>query len=51
MTGSQKDRQIDRWTDMKTHRQACRKAGGQEVRQTDTQTRVPINLGLVDGND
>ena len=32
-------------------RQTNRQAGGQEVRQTDTQTRVPINLGLVDGND
>ena len=31
--------------------QACRQAGSQKVRQTDTQTRVPINLGLVDWND
>ena len=34
-------------TDRQTNRQAC----GQEVRETDTQTRVSINLGLVDGND
>ena len=36
---------------IQTDRQTNRQAGGQEVRQTDTQTRVPINLGLVDGND
>ena len=47
LTGIQEDRQKDSCTDRKTNRQA----GGQEVRQTDTQTRVPINLGLVDGND
>ena len=34
-------------TDRQTIRQVCRK----EFRQTDTQTRVPINLGIVDGND
>ena len=47
MTGSQEDRQKDSCTHRKTNRQA----GGQEVRQTDTQTRVTINLGLFDGND
>ena len=31
--------------------QAGRQAGIQKVRQTETQTRVPTNLGLVDGND
>ena len=36
---------------IQTDRQTNRKAGEQEVRQTDTQTRVPVNLGLVDGND
>ena len=34
-----------------TNKQTGRKAGRQEVRQTDTQTRVPIKLGLVDVND
>ena len=40
-----------------TERKECRQtergrqAGRKEGRQTDTQTRVPINLGLVDGND
>ena len=34
-----------------TDRQTNRQAGGQEVRQADTLTRVRINLGLVDGND
>ena len=34
-----------------TERQTNRQAGGLGVRQTDTQTRVPINLGLVDRND
>ena len=47
MTGSQEDRQTDSCTNRKTSRQV----GGQEVRHTDTQTRVPINKGLVDGND
>ena len=32
-------------------RQADRETERQEGRQTDTLTRVPINLGLVDGND
>ena len=45
--GLQAGRQEGIQTDRKTNRQA----GGQEVRQTHTQTRVPINLGLVDGND
>ena len=31
--------------------QACRQAGSQKVRQTQTQTRVPLKLGLVDGNE
>ena len=39
--------QVERKTDGETDRHV----GGKEVRQTDTQTRVPINLGLVDGND
>ena len=34
-------------TDGQTNRQSGRKG----VRQTDTQSRVPTNLGLVDGND
>ena len=38
-------------TDSCTDRKTNRKAGGQEVRQTHTQTRVPINLLIVDGND
>ena len=42
----QAGRLAGRHTDRQTN-----KAGGQEVRQTDTQTRVPINLGIVDGND
>ena len=32
-------------------RQACIKSGRQKVSQAVTQTRVPIKLGLVDGND
>ena len=36
---------------IQTDRQTNRQAGGQGIRQIDTQTRVPINLGLVDGND
>ena len=44
---SQAGWQADIQRDRQTNRQAC----GQEVRETDTQTRVPINLGLVDGND
>ena len=43
--------QAGRQAGIQTERQTNRQAGGQEVRQTDTQTRVPINLGLVDGND
>ena len=43
--------QAGRQAGIQTGRQTNRKAGGQEVKQTDTQTRVPINLGLVDGND
>ena len=43
--------QAGRQTGIQTDRQTNRQAGGKEVRQTDTQTRVPINLGLVDGND
>ena len=39
--------ETDSCTDRKTNRQA----GGKEGRETHTQTRVPINLGLVDGND
>ena len=34
-----------------TYRQTNRQAGRQEVRETDRQTRVPIKLGLVHGND
>ena len=43
--------QGSRQAGIQTDRQTNRQAGGQGVRQTDTQTRVPINLGLVDGND
>ena len=49
--GMNKPQHIYRKADRQTDRQTNREAGGQEVRQTDTQTRVPINLGLVDGND
>ena len=38
-------------TDRQTDRQTNRQAGRQEVRQTNTLTRVPFKLGLVDGND
>ena len=47
----QTDRQTDREAGMQVDRQTGRQAGRQKVRQTDTQTRVPIKLGLVDGND
>ena len=43
--------QGSRQAGIQTERQTNRQPGEQEVRQTDTQTRVPINLGLVDGND
>ena len=43
--------QVGRQADIQTDRQTNRQAGGPGVRQTDTQTRVPINLGLVDGYD
>ena len=36
---------------MQAYRQTNKQTGRQEVRQTDTQTIVPIKLGLVDGND
>ena len=36
---------------MQEGRQSGRMAGMQKVRQTDTQRRVPIKLGLVDRND
>ena len=34
-----------------TDKQRGRQAGSQEVRETNRQTRVPIKLGLVHGND
>ena len=43
--------QVGRQAGIQTDRQTNRQAGGQGVRQTDAQSRVPINLGLVDGND
>ena len=43
--------QAGRQAGIQTDRQTNRQAGGQGVRQTDTQSRVPIILGLVDGND
>ena len=39
------------YTDSCTDRKTNRQAGGQEVRQIHTQTRVPINLLIDDGND
>ena len=43
--------QAGRQAGIQTDRQPNRQAGGQGVRKTVTQTRVPINLGLLDGND
>ena len=43
--------QGSRQASIQTDRQTNRQAGGQGVRETEIQTRVPINLGLVDGND
>ena len=43
--------QAGRQAGIQTERQTNRQVGGKEVRQTNTQTRVPINLGIVDGND
>ena len=50
---------MDSQADWQTGKEADRRAGRQAVRQTgrltgseeDRQTRVPIKLGLVDGND
>ena len=44
-------RNAGRQTDREAVRQADRQTGRKAGSQTDRQTRVPIKLGLVDGND